>query len=136
MNFNRTKGRLTSGSNTFPVVFWAMPTISKETSDLDNVSQSSGDWDFIPPTNVSTTVIWRRTKDRKSFVNLIKKLLKPKKTIWWSRTSLQTWLSVKVPVLSLHIVVADPMVSQAESLLTCDKTIIRVRLCCCNIDMI
>jgi hypothetical protein len=30
----------------------------------------------------------------------------------------QTWLSVNVPVLSLQIVVAEPIVSQAESLLT------------------
>jgi hypothetical protein len=29
-----------------------------------------------------------------------------------------TWLSVNVPVLSLQIVVAEPIVSQAESLLT------------------
>ena len=30
-----------------------------------------------------------------------------------------TWLSVNVPVLSLQIVVAEPIVSQAESLRTC-----------------
>jgi len=30
-----------------------------------------------------------------------------------------TWFKVKVPVLSLQIVVAEPIVSHAESLLTC-----------------
>jgi hypothetical protein len=30
-----------------------------------------------------------------------------------------TWFKVKVPVLSLQIVVAEPMVSQADNLRTC-----------------
>lgn len=33
--------------------------------------------------------------------------------------SQMTWFRVRVPVLSLHIVVAEPIVSQAESLRTC-----------------
>jgi hypothetical protein len=44
---------------------------------------------------------------------------KAMRTIFSSRF---TWFKVKVPVLSLQIVVAEPMVSQAESRRTCDST--------------
>lgn len=39
-------------------------------------------------------------------------------------TTEPTWFKVKVPVLSLQIVVAEPIVSQADSLRTC--TIVRI----------
>uniref|UniRef100_A0A0A8XUW1 Uncharacterized protein n=1 Tax=Arundo donax TaxID=35708 RepID=A0A0A8XUW1_ARUDO len=74
-----------SGKNTVPVVFCAIPSISRAATLLHVILVLSQGSNFVPPKCASTTVIL---------------------------------FMVRVPVLSLQIVVADPIVSQDESLLT------------------
>lgn len=67
-----TKDFYTSGKNTVPVVFCAIPSISSSAALLDIALISSQGSNFVPPKYASTIVIYKI-----NYIRVIKRIMMP-----------------------------------------------------------